>query len=161
MNTQSVDEQTRQAHKVVQVAVRAEKNSSSSSAGQSSEHVGQDERAEDEGSVLVKMHRMVSKPLGYTPSLALDNPGSEDGVLQRPYGNDSEDGREASPDSNDSDSISAYEDASAETPEQDRIFPGDENSLELPDDSMTKEGCLSNDSRESQNPKTPESCVVS
>ncbi|CAK6955730.1 leucine-rich repeat flightless-interacting protein 2 isoform X2 [Scomber scombrus] len=165
---ESVDEETRQGHKMkndakemIQAAARAEKDPSSSRAGLSSEHVGQDEGAEDEGSVLVKLRKMVSKPLSHTPSLALDNPGSEDGVLRRPYSDSNEDGRDPSPDSNDSDSISAYEDASAETPEQDQIFPGDADSLELPDDSVTKEGSLSNNSGELQDPKNPELCVVS
>ncbi|XP_053172149.1 leucine-rich repeat flightless-interacting protein 2 isoform X2 [Scomber japonicus] len=164
---ESVDGETRQGHKMkndakemIPAASRAEKDPSSSR-GLSSEDMRQDEGAEDDGSVLVKLRKMVSKTLSHTPSLALDNPGSEDGVLRRPYSDSSEDGRDPSPDSNDSDSVSAYEDASAETPEQDRIFPGDADSLELPHDSVAREGSLSNNSGELQDPKNPELCVVS
>lgn len=105
---------------------------------------------------------MVSKPLGHLPSLALDKPVSEDGVLQRPYESD---GRDPSPDRNDSDSISAYEDASAETPEQDKIFPGKEDTSELPYDSENNEksqsiNCQDNESK-TEDPKNPDACIVS
>ncbi|XP_067443757.1 golgin subfamily A member 2 isoform X1 [Thunnus thynnus] len=174
---ESVDGETRQgrrmkndAKEMIQAATRDEKDSSpselhsseSSTAVPSSEEAKQDEGAEDEGSVLAKPRRIVSKPLGHVPSLALDNPGSEDGVLRRPYKDSDEDGRDPSPDRNDSDSTSAYEDASAETPERDQIFPGDADSLELPDDSAAKEGSLTNSCEgELQDPKNPELCVVS
>ncbi|KAM7401948.1 hypothetical protein PAMP_017225 [Pampus punctatissimus] len=177
MNTnENMDEEMRQGHQMknakelIQAATREEKDcalskphssESRSRTVLSSEEVRQDEGAEDEGSVLMKVRRMVSKPLGHMPSLALDNPGSEDGVLQRPYRNSGEDGQEPSPDRNDSDSISAYEDATDETPEQDRIFPGDANTLELPDDSAAKEGSLTNSCREIQDPKNPDLCIVS
>nr|XP_015815196.2 protein GOLM2 isoform X1 [Nothobranchius furzeri] len=91
---------------------------------------------EGEGGVMMKLKRMVSQPLGQMPSLSLNNMVSIDGVLRRPYQNHaSEDGRDLSPDRNDSEK-SAYEDASAETPEQDKLFPGDE---ELPHDVENKE----------------------
>lgn len=121
--------------------------------------------AEDEGSVLTKLRKMVSKPLSHIPSLALDNLISEDGVLRRPYENCVDDGRDPSPDRNDSDSLSAYEDASAETPEHDRMFPGEGDNLELPHDLENNEkslanSCQINDS-DPQDPKNPEGCVVS
>lgn len=127
--------------------------------------LGESEEAEDEGSVLMKLRKMVSKPLSHVPSLALDNPVSVDGVLWRPYEKGSEEGRDSSPDLNDTDSQSAYEDAYADTPEQDRVFPGEADTLELPHDSDNKEksstnSCQVSDS-ETQQPKTPEQCVVS
>ncbi len=126
-----------------------------------SEEVGQREEAEEEESVLAKLRKMVSKPLIHIPSLSLDNPASEDGVLRRPCENGVEDGRDPSPDRNDSDSISAYEDASADTPElQDRIFPGEADASELPDDSEDKEETLLANDDETQDPRN-ESCVVS
>ncbi|GAA6215656.1 leucine-rich repeat flightless-interacting protein 2-like isoform X2 [Lates japonicus] len=138
---------------------------SSESRRRGSEEAEQDEGAEDEGGVLTKLRKMVNKPLCHIPSLALDNPLSEDGVHQRPYENCIDDGRDPSPDRNDSDDVSAYEDASAETPEHDRSFPGDGDPLELPIDSENKEksptnNCQGNDG-ETQEPKNPDSCVVS
>ncbi|KAI3370227.1 hypothetical protein L3Q82_024995 [Scortum barcoo] len=119
--------------------------------------VGQSE----EISVIAKLRKMVGKPpFGNTPSLALDNPVSEDGVLRRPYENGVEDRRDPSPDTNDSDSISAYEDASAETPEQDRMFPGEGDASELPRDSEEEEKTRQLNESETQDPKN-ESCVVS
>ncbi|XP_074521552.1 uncharacterized protein LOC141786926 isoform X2 [Halichoeres trimaculatus] len=112
---------------------------------------------EEEKSKETKLMKMVNK-LGPTPTLALDNQVLEDGVLRRPYENGVEGGRDSSPDRNDSDSISAYEDASAETPEQDRIFPGE--NLELPHDSENNEVCTTNSCPPSD-PKNPELCVVS
>lgn len=107
----------------------------------------------DEGSILMKLRRIVSQPLNQ--SLALDNLVSTDGVLRRPYKAHAEEGRDLSPDRNDSDK-SAYEDASAETPEQDKMFPGDG---ELPHDSDHKENGEANS--ESQESKNPEGCVLS
>lgn len=118
---------------------------------------GQGEEA-DEGNILTKLQRMVNMPPVRTPSLALDNLVSIDGVHQRPYENSINEGRDPSPDRNDSDSLSAYEDASAETPEQDRMFPDDADT-ELPHDSVSKEG-TTNDI-EHQDAKNPEACVVS
>ncbi|XP_070759568.1 tropomyosin Per a 7.0102 [Enoplosus armatus] len=167
----SVDEITRHQIKndereLVKASHREEKDSSLCES-RASEEVGQSEEAEDEGSVLAKLRKMVSNPLNNMPSLALDNPASEDGVLQRPYKNGVEvvDGQDPSPDSNDTDSISAYEDASAETPEQDRLFPGEADTLELPDDSENKEKSPTNNWQvndgETQDPKNPELCVMS
>ncbi|XP_029990765.1 leucine-rich repeat flightless-interacting protein 1 isoform X2 [Sphaeramia orbicularis] len=119
---------------------------------------GQGEEAEDEGNILTKLRRMVNMSPVHTPSLALGNPVSTDGVLQRPYENSINEGRDPSPDRNDSDSLSAYEDASAETPEQDRMFPGDAD-MELPHDSVNKEGTTNNS--EPQDAKNPDACIVS
>lgn len=118
--------------------------------------LGQTKEAEDEGSVSMKLRKMVSKPL--LPSLALDNPVTVDGVVGRPYENGVEGGGEPSPDQNDTDSQSAYEDASADTPEQDRLFPGEADSLELPHDSAPNSQVRYD---ENQDPKTSEHCVVS
>ncbi|XP_041638670.1 leucine-rich repeat flightless-interacting protein 1 isoform X2 [Cheilinus undulatus] len=113
---------------------------------------------EEEGSTPTKLKKMISKPLAHMPSLALDQLISEDGVLRRPYENGVEDRRDPSPDRNDSDSTSAYEDASAETPEQDRMFPGD--NLELPHDSENTEKDLTVDCQP-DDPKNSEHCSVS
>lgn len=125
---------------------------------------GQSEETEDEGGVLPKLQMKVSKPLSYEPSLALDNPVSVDGVLQRPYKNEVQEERDPSPDQKDSDSQSAYEDASAETPEQDRLFPGKAETLELPHDSEKEESsstsCQVSDEK-TQDPEAPEQCIVS
>ncbi|XP_030584680.1 leucine-rich repeat flightless-interacting protein 1 isoform X2 [Archocentrus centrarchus] len=122
------------------------------------------ERGQNEGTEE-KQWRMVNKLMGHQPSLALNNLVSEEGVLRRSYENGAAEGRDASPDRNDSDSISAYEDASADTPEQHRIFPGDGDTLELPHDSENSEKNLSNNGQplnsETQGPKNNESCVVS
>lgn len=163
----SVDEIMRQGHQMKNFAQRDEIGSSqcdpdsSESRGRASEQVGQSE--EDEGSVMTKLRKMVSTPLIHMPSLALGNPVFGEGIMRRPYENGVEDGRDPSPDRTDSDSISAYEDASAETPEQDRMFLGDADT-ELPHDSENKEesstnNCQATDS-DTQDPKN-ESCVVS
>lgn len=111
----------------------------------------------DEGNVFTKVRRMVSKSLMHVPSLALDNPLAVDGVLRRPYENEAEERRDASPDQNDTDSLSAYEDASAETPEQDRLFPGTAD-VELQHDPESS-AQISED--KNQEPKPGEQCVVS
>lgn len=134
------------------------------SRGRASEEMGPNEEVEEEGNALTKLRKMVSKPLSHLPTLALDNPLSEDGVIRRPYENGVENGRD-SPDKNDSDSISAYEDASAETPEQDRLFPDEADTSELPYDSESKEkssanNCQVNDG-ETQESKNQDQCVVS
>lgn len=155
----------------IEAAQREDTSSSASeplgskSRGGASEKVVQSVGAEDEGSFLTRLRKFASKPLGHMPSLALDSQASEDGVLQRPYENSVSDGRDPSPDRNDSDSISAYEDASAETPEQDKIFPGEGDALDLPDDSENKEksptaSCQDSESK-TEDPKNPEACVVS
>ncbi|XP_008282923.1 leucine-rich repeat flightless-interacting protein 2 [Stegastes partitus] len=149
----ALDEAARRGHQIqneakesMKVAHREEKDSSLRNGGLAA--------AEDEGegSVMTKLRRMVNKPL--LPSLALDNLVSEDGVLRRPCENGIEGGRDPSPDRNDSDSISAYEDASDETPEQDRIFP------ELPHDSEDTEKNPTDDG-ENQDHKNPDGCVLS
>ncbi|XP_072238488.1 uncharacterized protein [Leuresthes tenuis] len=112
--------------------------------------------AESAGSTPTKLQRMVSQLLDQPPSLAVGDLAPKDGVFQRPYENHTEDGRDPSPDTNDSDSISAYEDASADTPEHDRMFSGDGD---LPDDSESKE---ENPTRSCQgDDKNPETCIVS
>lgn len=157
----SVDEGTRQGNQMKNDAEGLMKDSSlcdpqsSESRGRASEDEGQGEGAEDEGGVLTKLRKMVNRPLSHMPSLAVDNPFCEDGILQRPYENGVQDGRE------DSDSISAYEDASAETPEQERMFPGEGESLELPDDSEKASNDCPINHAETQDPKNPEACVVS
>lgn len=149
--------QMRNDTKEVSQVAHTNKTDSSSSGSRKTEG-GQDEEAEDEGNILMKLRRMVNMSPVHTPSLALGNPVSTDGVLQRPYENSIDEGRDPSPDRNDSDSLSAYEDASAETPEQDRMFPDDADT-ELPHDSVNKDG-TSNDS-EHQDAKNPEACIVS
>lgn len=144
-------------------ATQKDDTRSSSSVG-AREEVDQGVSADDESGVVTKPRKVVTKPLGRVPSLALDGPATEDGVLQRPYENRINNGRDASPDRNDSDSVSAYEDASAETPEKDNVFPG-EDALELPDDSESKDKNPSDNSlvseSKTENPKTAEACVVS
>ncbi|MEQ2191513.1 hypothetical protein XENOCAPTIV_029782 [Xenoophorus captivus] len=120
------------------------------------ERGGPDKESEDVRGVLTKTRGMINHLMGQLPSLALDNVVSTDGVLQRPYEHHKEDGRDPSPDRNDSDK-SAYEDASAETPEQDRTFPGDGD---LPDDSEGKEKG-SADGTQTRGPANPDACVLS
>ncbi|KAM4613428.1 uncharacterized protein ACJ7VT_011527 isoform 2-T2 [Polymixia lowei] len=133
-----------------------------SNAGSSGE--GEDEGMGErvEGSPLIKLQRMASNTHGQMPSLALDSHLSEDGVLRRPCENQIDDGRDQSPErNNDTDSISAYEDASDETPELDRVFPGD--TAELPDDAdATGKGNLTNNCQaDNSEPHSPDSCVLS
>ncbi|KAM8913995.1 uncharacterized protein AB9W97_007296 [Spinachia spinachia] len=132
---------------------------SGASRGQASDKGGQKEGAEDKGSVLMKVQKMVTNQL---QSLALDCPSGEDGILRRIYENGVVSGRDPSPDRNDSDSISAYEDASADTPEQERRFPDELDNSELPDDSekSSTKSCLVDDEK-TQDPKDPDACVVS
>ncbi|XP_019736570.1 leucine-rich repeat flightless-interacting protein 2 [Hippocampus comes] len=94
----------------------------------------------DDGGVVTKVKWVANN----APSLALD-PLREDGVHRRPY----ESQRDASPDKSDSDTASTYEDASAETPEQ------DDDPLELPHDSASK------DDVDSQEPQTGDNCILS
>ncbi|XP_031178259.1 leucine-rich repeat flightless-interacting protein 1 isoform X1 [Sander lucioperca] len=160
---ESVDEETRQGHQMNNDAKELMKDSSLCEP-HSSESRGRalEEEEQSEGTELMKLRKLANKPLGHMPSLAVDNPFSVDGVLQRPYENGVDDGQNPSSDRTDSDSISAYEDASAETPEQDRLFPGDANTCELPDDSEkgSTNNCLVNDG-DTQNPKNPDACLVS
>lgn len=119
------------------------------------------EAEEDDGSVLTKLRKMVSKPLIHVPSLALESPVSLDGVFWRPYQNGVEEAQYPSANQNDSDS--AYEDASADTPEQDRLFPGEADPPELQHDSEIEEksSVSSNQDDKTQDPKPNEQCVVS
>lgn len=126
---------------------------------------GQRAGAEEEGSPLKKLQR-ISNVSSHLASLALDNPLPEDGVLRRPC--DGHDGRDPSPDqSNDSDSVSAYEDAVADTPEMERLFPGVTDIAELPDDLSTRrgDGSLSNNVQHSDTEAPdnthPDSCILS
>ncbi|XP_015226114.1 PREDICTED: leucine-rich repeat flightless-interacting protein 1-like [Cyprinodon variegatus] len=118
------------------------------------EEAGPDKGLGEAGSVITKTGRVVSQNLGLPPSLALHDIISTDGVLQRPYEGHTEDGRDPSPDRNDSDK-SAYEDASAETPEQDRTFPGDGD---LPEDSEENGKHPADGSQKEIN---PDLCVLS
>lgn len=117
------------------------------------------ERAED--GILTKLRRMVNKPLGHLPSLALESLRVEDGVLQRPC----ENGQDLSPDKNDTDSISAYEDAFSGMPEEDSLFPGDGEASDLPFDSENKEEGPTNNGQANssmmQDPKNPDGCALS
>lgn len=112
----------------------------------------------DEGNVLTKLQRMISKPLIHLPTLALDNPLAVDGVLRRPYENEAEQAGDASPEQNDTDSLSAYEDASAETPEGDGLLPGAAD-VELQDDPERSSAQTGEDRKEE--PKPGEQCLVS
>ncbi|XP_039653225.1 leucine-rich repeat flightless-interacting protein 1 isoform X2 [Perca fluviatilis] len=150
----SVDEETRQGRNESELTKDLFEPHSNESRGRASEEEGQSE--------ALKLRKLANKPLGHMPSLAVGNPFSVDGVLQRPCENGVDDGQHPCSDRTDSDSISAYEDASAETPEQDRLFPGDANTCELPDDSErdSTNNCPVNDG-DTQNPKNPDSCLVS
>ncbi|XP_041835878.1 unconventional myosin-XVIIIa [Melanotaenia boesemani] len=141
------------ATQMVKVAQKEDKDSSLC---ESCRRAGGLAGAEATGSGPMKLRMVVNQPVGHLPSLAVDNLDSIDGVLRRPYKNHMEDGRDPSPDQNDTDSISAYEDASAETPEQDRIFPGGE----LPDDSEKNPADSCEVGNETQDPKN-ESCILS
>lgn len=131
-----------------------EENHSSVCEGQGSEGRGsvweEVQQNEGEGTCMMKLKKIVNKPLGHVPSLALDNPLSGDGVLWRPCENGIDHSRDSSPDRNDSDNISAYEDACAETPDQDRVFPSDGDTVDLPDDVCQQEAS-----------RNPDACVVS
>lgn len=113
----------------------------------------QDEGTQDEESLLEKMRKMVSKSSGRMPSLALSSLISEVGVLQRPYKNGIDGECDPSEDTNDTDSVSAYEDASADTPENDMLFPGEADTVDMPHD-------LANANKPQENEK-PEACIVS
>lgn len=104
---------------------------------------------EVEEPVLEKLRKLVSRSPVRVPSLALDSAMSEDGVLQRPYENGLDDEK------TDSDSISAYEDAPSDTPDNDRPFPGEGATAELPHDADD------NTATKQQEEEKPEACVVS
>ncbi|KAK7915492.1 hypothetical protein WMY93_011253 [Mugilogobius chulae] len=84
---------------------------------------------------MEKLRKFVSMSPVRVPSLSLDRPACEEGVLQRPCENGVDDEK------TDSDSVSAYEDAHADTPDND--------AAELPHDS--------DDTKQQQ----PDACVVS
>ncbi|XP_068172469.1 golgin subfamily A member 2 [Antennarius striatus] len=159
-----VDAITTQEHQV-KYAPGSEESQSSESRDGVSEEVTQSGDVAEEGNILQNLRRVITKPLNHMPSLALENPFSEEGVLRRSYDTDCSNGRDPSPDRNDSDSISAYEDAYAETPEQDGLFPGEAGTLELPADSENLEERSANSrvvsEDETGDPKNPENCVVS
>ncbi|XP_034054168.1 uncharacterized protein si:ch1073-456m8.1 [Gymnodraco acuticeps] len=146
-----VDQITRQGEEVKNDSKELMKDSSLCETRASvSEEVVECDGKEEE-SLLMKLR--IHKPLGHMPSLAVDNPFA-DGVLLRSCENGLEEGR-------DSDSTSAYEDASAETPEQDREFPGEEGELDLPHDSEKSSPNNAPVNGDPQDPKNPEACVVS
>ncbi|XP_072308675.1 uncharacterized protein [Eucyclogobius newberryi] len=91
--------------------------------------------------VVEKVHKLVSMSPARGPTLALESPPCEEGVLLRPYQNGLDDEK------TDSDSVSAYEDAPADTPDNDGPFPGEDAAADLPHDS--------------DDTKQPEACVVS
>lgn len=152
---------TMQGHKIRNDANKVESSSSHSSKDELGAAV---QRGESEGTEE-KQWRMVNKPMCHQPSLALGSLVAEDGVHQRPYENGAADGQDPLLDENDSDSISAYKDAFDETPEQDRIFPGDGDSLELPHDAEnTKKSPPNNGdalNSEVEGTKINESCILS
>ncbi|XP_056130708.1 leucine-rich repeat flightless-interacting protein 1 isoform X2 [Lampris incognitus] len=135
------------------------------------EEMGKGEGAEHNGSPLTKPHRMASKTTGQLPTLELGSQLTEEGIYRRPYESQEEDGRDLSPEnSNDTDSISAYEDATAETPEQDDSFPEGTapGTEELPDDALATvdekgkpDHCHQDDSSEPSDPRSPDSCILS
>ncbi|XP_024126374.1 uncharacterized protein si:ch1073-456m8.1 isoform X2 [Oryzias melastigma] len=128
---------------------------------ENSEKLGEEEEEVpgSAGAARVTLQRLASQPFTHTPSLALGSLHSVDGVLQRPYDVHTQDGRDPSPDRNDSDSISAYEDASADTPEHERaLAAGSELFNDLED---TKTKATNEDLDETENPRSPDSCILS
>lgn len=99
--------------------------------------------------VLEKLRKFVSRSPVRMPSLALDIAVSEEGVLQRPYENGLDDEK------TDSDSISAYEDAPSDTPDNERLFPGEGAAAELPHDSQE------NTASKQEETEKPEACIIS
>lgn len=152
---------TMQGHEIRNDANKVESSSSHSSKDELGAAV---QRGQSEGTEE-KQWRMVNKPMCHQPSLALGSLVAEDGVHQRPYENGAADGQDPLLDENDSDSISAYKDAFDETPEQDRIFPGDGDSLELPHDAENTKKSLPNNgdalNSEVEGTKNNESCILS
>lgn len=151
---------TMQGHKIRNDANKVESSSSHSSKDGLGAAV---QRGQSEGTEE-KQWRMVNKSMCHQPSLALDSLVAEDGVHQRPYENGAADGQDPLLDENDSDSISAYKDAFDETPEQDRIFPGDGDSLELPHDAENTKSLPNNGdalNSEVEGTKINESCILS
>ncbi|KAK0145516.1 hypothetical protein N1851_015541 [Merluccius polli] len=90
----------------------------------------------NEGSLVepkaTPLQKMMDITLAQMTTLALDGPCSPDGVLGRPcagQGEEGGEGEEGDERNNDTDSVSAYEDASADTPELDHVFPGEDDDL--------------------------------
>lgn len=104
--------------------------------------------AEVDEPVLEKLRKLVSRSPVRMPSLALDSVASEEGVLQRPYENCLDDEK------TDTDSISAYEDAPSDTPDNDRPFPGEGAVADLPRDSDESTAA------EQEEGDKSESCVI-
>ncbi|XP_077384632.1 uncharacterized protein LOC144023268 isoform X2 [Festucalex cinctus] len=132
----------KQGHQMNDPAKEATQSTSASEATAAPENVC---TQGDEGTVMTKVKWVAN----CAPSLSLDDPLGEDGVLRRPYESGAQGERDLSPDKSDSDTASTYEDASAETPEQDDV------PLELPRDSARKDG------GDSQEPHSGDNCVVS
>lgn len=129
---------------------------------EASEKLGEEVVPGSAGAAPAKLQRLASQPFTHAPSLALVDPTSVDGVLQRPYRNHTEDRRDPSPDRNDSDSISAYEDASADTPEHERaLAAGSELFNDLEDTKTKATDSDLNESGETQGPRSPDSCILS
>lgn len=99
--------------------------------------------------VLEKLRKLVSRSPVRIPSLALDISLNEEGVLQRPYENGLDDEK------TDSDSVSAYEDAPSDTPDNERLFPGEGTAAELPHDSPE------NSASKQEESEKPEACIIS
>ncbi|XP_067101654.1 leucine-rich repeat flightless-interacting protein 1 [Osmerus mordax] len=118
---------------------------------------------EDRQSPLSKLHRMVNKTFGQMSSLALGSSLSQEGVFGSPEESQTEAKQDTSPDrNNDTDSISAYEDASADTPELENVFPvfSGLNGTGLIDDACpTVEKEEGDPTNEARNPN--DSCIVS
>lgn len=126
------------------------------------------EVAEDRQGPLSKLQRMVNKTFGHPASLVLGSSPPKDGIFRSPEENETDGKRDSYQDwNNDTDSISAYEDASADTPDLEKVFPASSglNGRGLPNDAgLTddeEEGDPSNTSQtnESQNPN--DSCILS
>lgn len=96
-----------------------------------------------------RLLQLVSRSPVRMPSLALDMAESEEGILQRPYENGVDDEK------TDSDSISAYEDAPSDTPDNERPFGGEGAVAELPHDSPE------NTASKQQESEKPEACIIS
>lgn len=100
------------------------------------------------------LQKMVDITQGQMTTLALDDPCPPEGVLGRPCGRQAQ----VQADAEDTDSVSAYEDASADTPELDHAFPGVEDEEE--DDDLGAPG-EKGQGRDPNNPDPNTSCIVS
>jgi len=104
------------------------------------------------------LQKMVDITQAQMTTLALDDPCPPEGVLGRPCGRQAQ----VQADAEDTDSVSAYEDASADTPELDHAFPGveDEEEEEEEDDDLRAPGEKGQE-RDPNNPDPNTSCIVS